>query len=126
MRLFGVLPVLTLLLGARASSLDSREPAPHRIETRDTGADVCYPIDLGYLFPNLCRSFFGGGPSVLFHSSWRSAQLPLFLQCASVILTLALSPKFRLVILPQSTTLYRYWCVVKGSNYGWHRSDLIT
>jgi hypothetical protein len=116
MRLFRVVPILTLFLGARASSLDLGEPAPHRVETRDAGADACYPVNLRGLFPNLCvGSFFGGGPSFLSHSSWRSVQVSVFLQCASVTLTLALSPKFRLVILSQSTTLYRYWCVVEVS-----------
>ena len=40
MRLFHFLPVLRLLLRARASSFDSREPAPHRLDVRDT-SDVC-------------------------------------------------------------------------------------
>jgi hypothetical protein len=106
MRLFGVLPVLTLLLGARASSLDSDDPAPHRIETRAPVADACYPASLGGLFPNLCvGSFLGGAPSFSSHSPWRSVQAPVFLQCASVTLPLAFSPSFRLVIFLQSTTL---------------------
>ena len=112
MRFFGVLPVLTgtLLLGARASSLGSREPAPHRIETRAQGADVCFPANLGGLFPNLCPgSFLGGAPSFSSHNSWWGVQVSVFLQFASVPLPLAsLPPKFRLVILPQSTAFYRY------------------
>jgi hypothetical protein len=40
MRLFRALPALSLLLGARASFLDSRQPVPHRLEVRDT-PDVC-------------------------------------------------------------------------------------
>ena len=40
MRLFLFLPVLSLLLRARASSFDSRGPAPHHLDIRDT-SDVC-------------------------------------------------------------------------------------
>jgi hypothetical protein len=40
MRLFRALPALSLLLGARASFLDSHQPVPHRLEVRDT-PDVC-------------------------------------------------------------------------------------
>jgi hypothetical protein len=40
MRLFHVLPVLSVLLGARAFSLDSRGSAPHRLDMRST-TDVC-------------------------------------------------------------------------------------
>lgn len=50
MRLFrhGALPTLSLLLGVRASFLDSRQPVPHRLDVRDT-PDVC-----------------GGGPFIVF------------------------------------------------------------
>jgi hypothetical protein len=48
MRLFSVLrlPILGLLLGTRASSHDSREPAPHRLDVRITSTiiDVCATI----------------------------------------------------------------------------------
>ena len=40
MRLFRALSALSLLLGARASFLDSRQPVPHRLDVRDT-PDVC-------------------------------------------------------------------------------------
>ena len=40
MRPFHVLPVLSLLLGAHAFSLDSRGSAPHRLDMRST-TDVC-------------------------------------------------------------------------------------
>ena len=48
MRLFGALPVLSLLLRARAFSLDSRQSVPHRLDVRDT-TDVCATIS--YTFP---------------------------------------------------------------------------
>ena len=44
MRLFGVLPVLSLLLDARATFLDLRQPAPHRLDVRDT-SDTCAALD---------------------------------------------------------------------------------
>ena len=40
MRLFHVLPILSLFFGARASSLGSREPAAHPLDARDL-LDVC-------------------------------------------------------------------------------------
>ena len=40
MRPFRALPALSLLLGARASFLDSRQPVSHRLDVRDT-PDVC-------------------------------------------------------------------------------------
>jgi hypothetical protein len=51
MRFFRVLPALSLLLGARASSLDSREPAPHRLDTRAL-LDVCVSINADLVVPN--------------------------------------------------------------------------
>ncbi|KAH9994315.1 hypothetical protein BJV74DRAFT_351374 [Russula compacta] len=45
MHLFLALPVLNLLFGARASLLDSRSPAPHPLDVRDT-VDVCGLIDV--------------------------------------------------------------------------------
>ena len=48
MRLFCILPVLTLLLGVRASPrlLDSGMPASHRVEARQIGTNACFPIKL--------------------------------------------------------------------------------
>ena len=43
MRLYRSLPVLSLLLRARAFSLDSRQSVPHRLDVRDT-PDVCANI----------------------------------------------------------------------------------
>ena len=40
MRLFHVFPILSLLFGARASSLDSRQPDAHPLDARDV-TDVC-------------------------------------------------------------------------------------
>ena len=48
MQLFHFLPVLSLLLRARASSLDSREPAPHHLDVRDT-SDVCAVVS-GFIY----------------------------------------------------------------------------
>jgi hypothetical protein len=47
MRLFRVLTVLSLLLGARASSLDLRQHIPHRLDVRDT-PDVCATVDVNF------------------------------------------------------------------------------
>ena len=47
MRLFRALPVLSLLFGARASFLDSRQPIPHRLDVRDT-PDVCVNAEFDY------------------------------------------------------------------------------
>jgi len=47
MYLHRVLPILGLLLGARASSLDLRDPVPHRLDVRDT-PDVCATINLAF------------------------------------------------------------------------------
>ena len=50
MRFFRVLPALSLLLGARAS-FNSREPAPHRLDTRAL-LDVCVSINADLVVPN--------------------------------------------------------------------------
>ena len=47
MRLFHVFLALGLLLGARASSLSSRDPVPHRLDVRDT-PDVCGPLSYSF------------------------------------------------------------------------------
>ena len=44
MRLFHVLPILSLLFGARASSLDSRHPDAHPLDARDV-SDVCATLN---------------------------------------------------------------------------------
>ena len=46
MRLFHVLPIISLLFGARASSLDSRRPDAHPLDARDD-SDVCATLDPG-------------------------------------------------------------------------------
>ena len=46
MQLFRVLPILSLLFGARASSLDSRRPDAHPLDARDV-SDVCATLDPG-------------------------------------------------------------------------------
>ena len=51
MRLFCIIPVLSLLLGGRASSLDPRDPAPHRLDVRDT-PDVCGFVNSEIVVPN--------------------------------------------------------------------------
>ncbi len=52
MRLFRVLPILSLLFGARASSLESREPAAHPLDARDL-LDVCASVNVELVVPNL-------------------------------------------------------------------------
>ncbi len=52
MRLFRVLPTLGLLLGTRASSLDSRSPAPHSLDTRAL-IDVCVTLNTELAVPDL-------------------------------------------------------------------------
>ena len=50
MHLFRILPVLSLLLGIRASHIDSREPVPHPLDARDT-FDVCANINAELIIP---------------------------------------------------------------------------
>jgi hypothetical protein len=54
MRLFRVLPALSLLFGAgaSASSLDSRDPTPHRNDVRAL-IDVCASINVQLVVPDL-------------------------------------------------------------------------
>ncbi|KAI0290225.1 hypothetical protein BC826DRAFT_1106580 [Russula brevipes] len=52
MRLFRVIPVLSLLFGARASSLESREPASHPLDVRQL-LDVCANIKTDLAVPDL-------------------------------------------------------------------------
>jgi hypothetical protein len=53
MRLFSVLPVLSLLLKTRASSHDSREPAPHRLDVRGPIIDVCAAVSVDLAVPDI-------------------------------------------------------------------------
>ncbi|KAI0247441.1 hypothetical protein BJV78DRAFT_1245779 [Lactifluus subvellereus] len=52
MRLFKLFSLLSLLFGVRASSLDSRSPAPHPLDTRDL-LDVCASINVNLEVPDL-------------------------------------------------------------------------
>ncbi|KAH8987195.1 hypothetical protein EDB92DRAFT_1818040 [Lactarius akahatsu] len=52
MRLFRALPVLSLLVGARASSLQSREPDAHPLDARDL-LDVCASVNAELVVPDL-------------------------------------------------------------------------
>ena len=52
MRLFKLLSLLGLFFGARASSLNTREPASHPLDTRDL-LDVCAFVDADLNVPNL-------------------------------------------------------------------------
>lgn len=52
MRLFRLLPALSLLFGARASSLESREPPAHPLDARDL-LDVCASVNAELEVPNL-------------------------------------------------------------------------
>ena len=49
MRLFRLLPVLSLLFGAHASSLDSRQPGAHPLDARDL--DVCALVNQVLVIP---------------------------------------------------------------------------
>jgi hypothetical protein len=51
MHLFRILPVLSLLLAARASHVNTREPIVHPLDVRDT-FDVCANIINGPLVVN--------------------------------------------------------------------------
>ncbi len=51
MHLFRILPVLSLLFGARASYLDSRGAVPHPLDVRDA-ADVCATVNAELVVPN--------------------------------------------------------------------------
>ena len=58
MRLFHVLPILSLLSGASASSLDSRTPAAHPLDTREL-LDVCASVDVDLDGPELLGNLLG-------------------------------------------------------------------
>ena len=47
MHIFRVLPILSLLLGAHASPVDSSDEASHRVDVRATVSQVCYPTSIG-------------------------------------------------------------------------------
>ena len=47
MHISRVLPVLSLLLGVRASPVDSSDEASHRFHARADPSDVCFPTSLG-------------------------------------------------------------------------------
>jgi hypothetical protein len=51
MHLFRILPILSLLLAARASHVDTREPIPHPLDVRDT-FDICANIDAALIVPS--------------------------------------------------------------------------
>ena len=52
MRLFRILPTLSLLFGVRASSLGSREPAAHPLDARDL-LDVCASVNVNLEVPDI-------------------------------------------------------------------------
>ena len=55
MHLFPLLPVLSLLLGTRASSHNPREPVLHRLDVRDPFVDVCASIAVGEIGQFTCQ-----------------------------------------------------------------------
>jgi hypothetical protein len=69
MRLSRVPPLLSLLLGAHAYSLDSREPAPHRLDVRAT-CDLCATVSTVFGLPGSPRI---GGSTL--EGSWQSVRL---------------------------------------------------
>ena len=58
MRFFRVFPFLSLLFGASASSLDSRAPAAHPLDTREL-LDVCASVNVDLEAPNLLGNVLG-------------------------------------------------------------------
>ena len=52
MHLLPVLSVLGLLIGTRASSLDSRAPASHHLDARQPILDVCATINAELAIPD--------------------------------------------------------------------------
>ena len=62
MHIFRVLPVLTLLLGARASPVESSDEASNRLDVRADISQICYPASLGGVIPGVdsqtCGSTF--------------------------------------------------------------------
>jgi len=64
MRLFRILPVLSLLFGAQASHVDMREPAPHPLDVRAT-LDVCANINTELQVPILGKVISVGHISTL-------------------------------------------------------------
>ena len=78
MRLFPVLPVLSLLFGAHASSFDSRRPAAHPLDARDL-LDVCASVSV-----NLSPVVDIGQFNVLSSQSISSALYNGFDRCLSL------------------------------------------
>jgi hypothetical protein len=76
---FRLLPVLSLLFGARASNVDSRNAVPHPLDVRDT-VDVCATVDTGLVVPN----FLGKMTNVGYISASTSSFIFTFTLCIPV------------------------------------------
>jgi hypothetical protein len=73
MRLFSVLPLLSLLLGGRAS-LESRDPIPHRLDVRAT-SNLCATINLYIPYLSSFSGLHVGGSN--FNILWPSVPVSL-------------------------------------------------
>ena len=56
MHILRLLPVLSLLLGARASPVDLSDEASHLLHERDAQSNVCLPVGLVGLAPGVGTS----------------------------------------------------------------------
>ncbi|KAN0135202.1 hypothetical protein V8E53_007093 [Lactarius tabidus] len=83
MRLFHVLPILGLLFGVSASSLDSRAPAAHPLDAREL-LDVCASVNVDLLAPDLLGDLLG--VSGVIDVCLCLSALPLFLETNVVAL----------------------------------------
>jgi hypothetical protein len=95
MRLFHVLPILGLLFGVSASSLDSRAPAAHPLDTREL-LDVCASVNVDLQAPELLGDLLGvSGVIGQFHTPLSTdfkVSLPMLL--TDVCLCLSALPLF--------------------------------
>ncbi|KAH9170201.1 hypothetical protein EDB89DRAFT_2230753 [Lactarius sanguifluus] len=115
MRLFRVLPVLSLLFGARASSLQSREPAAHPLDARDL-LDVCAPVNTDLVVPDLLgvQTAVGMVDNCLCLSA-----LPLFLE-TNVVALLAVNIAGEKVVTDILTNLIQSKAPEAHCNYPEH------
>lgn len=95
MRLFCVLPIFSLLFGARASSLDSRTPTAHPLDARDL-IDVCASIDTDLVVPDLLGGILSAAGALSQFNVPLSTdfQVSLIILLADVCLCLSALPLF--------------------------------
>lgn len=94
MRFFRVLPFLSLLFGASASSLDSRAPVAHPLDTREL-LDVCASVNVDLEAPNLLGNVLGTtGVIGWFNSPLNQLRVVLIRIFTDVCLCLSALPLF--------------------------------